>query len=63
MSDIFINFISFLKNFESEALLTIFEADETSLLKILYNLMCYFGNIFLSDTISSIRPKISDADT
>jgi len=28
-----------------------------------YNLMCYFDVILLSDVISSIRPKISDADT
>ena len=28
-----------------------------------YNLTCYFDVIFLSDVISSIGPKISDADT
>jgi len=31
--------------------------------KILYNLMCYFDVILLSDVISSIGPKISDTDT
>jgi len=31
--------------------------------KILYNLMCYFDVILLSDVISSIGPKISNADT
>ena len=31
--------------------------------KILYFLMCYFDVILLSDVISSIGPKISDADT
>ena len=31
--------------------------------KVPYNLMCYFDVILLSDVISSIGPKISDADT
>jgi len=33
------------------------------LINTLYNLMCYFDVILLSDVISSIGPKISDADT
>jgi len=55
-------FTTYLKNFDMERLYPVFVGQLKSS-KIPYNLMRYFDVILLSDVISSIGPKISDADT
>jgi len=55
-------FTTYLKTFDMETLYPVFVGHLKSS-KIPYNLMCYFDVILLIDVISSIGPKISDADT
>jgi len=55
-------FTTYLKNFDMETLYPVFVGQLKSS-KIPYNLIRYFDVILLSDVISSIGPKITDADT